>query len=113
MCIDETIASDIKEAVARVSCYLDDFGSHISHLDFSIENLEDLKEEFAEGTDKDSIDTYLYIALSRIKSTKNRLEEDIKIIKSYLTYFIDSSSKIPEFTYDYEKNKIKNRQKSV
>jgi hypothetical protein len=32
MCIDETIASDIKEAVARVSCYLDDFGSHISHL---------------------------------------------------------------------------------
>jgi len=53
----------------------------------------------------------LYIALSRIKSTKNRLEEDIKIIKSYLVYFIESSSKIPEFTYDYEKNKIKNRQK--
>lgn len=26
MCIDETIATDIKEAVARVSYYLDDFG---------------------------------------------------------------------------------------
>ncbi|MBH8576197.1 hypothetical protein I8752_25030 [Nostocaceae cyanobacterium CENA369] len=99
MCIDETIATDIREAVVRVSLYLEDFGSHISHLDFSIENLEDLKEEFAEGTDKESIDTYLYAALSRIKSTRKQLKEDIKIIKSYLNHFVESSNKIPEFTY--------------
>jgi len=99
MCIDEAIATDIKAAVARISYYLDDFGKHISHLDFSIENLEDLKEEFAEGTDKDSIDTYLYVALSRMKSTRNQLKQDIKTIKSCLSYFVESSSKIPEFTY--------------
>lgn len=99
MCIDETIATDVRAALARVSYYLDDFGSHLSHLDYSIENLEDLKEEFAEGTDKDSIDTYLYAALSRIKSTKNQLKKDIETIKSCLSDFVESSSKIPEFTY--------------
>ncbi|MBD2303488.1 hypothetical protein [Nostoc sp. FACHB-190] len=99
MCIDETIATDIKAALARVAYYLDDFGSHLSHLDYSIENLEDLKEEFAEGTDQDSIDTYLYAVLSRIKSTRNQLTKDIETIKSCLSYFVESSSKIPEFTY--------------
>ncbi|MBG1271994.1 hypothetical protein [Nostoc sp. WHI] len=93
MHINESDKIDIDAALARIKCYLDTFGQHISCLDYSIECLENLKEEIKEGN-AEAINDYLYGALSRTKQIKSELSEDIKVIKGYLSYFVESSEKI-------------------
>ena len=84
---------DIDAALAQIKCYLDTFEEHISCLDYSIECLENLKEEI-KGGNTESMNDYLYGALSRTKQTKSELSKDIKLIKGYLSYFVESSEKI-------------------
>lgn len=93
MCLDEAKKIDVDAALAQIKCYLDTFGEHISCLDYSIECLENLKEELAEGN-AESISDYLYGALSRMQQTKSELNKDIKLIKGYLSYFVESSEGI-------------------
>lgn len=93
MCLDDAKKIDIDAALAQIKYYLDTFGEHISCLDYSIECLESLKEELPEG-DVESINAYLYGALSRMQQTKSELSKDIKLIKGYLSYFVESSEEI-------------------
>lgn len=93
MHLDETKKIDVDAALAQIKCYLDTFGQHITCLDYSIECLENLKEELPEG-DTESINAYLYGALSRMQQTKSELSKDIKLIKGYLSYFVESSEEI-------------------
>ncbi|OYE02409.1 hypothetical protein [Nostoc sp. 'Peltigera membranacea cyanobiont' 232] len=93
MCLDDAKKIDIDAALAKIKYYLDTFGEHISCLDYSIECLEHLKEELPEG-DAESINAYLYGALSRMQQTKSELSKDIKLIKGYLSYFVESSEEI-------------------
>ncbi|WP_414517030.1 hypothetical protein [Nostoc sp. PCC 9305] len=83
------IESVVTNRLNTISYHLTNFGENLSKIDQAIDLLEDLKEELDEAGNPNDLNDYVSGSLSRLKSLKKDLSNDISMIKKQLSLFVN------------------------